>query len=72
MRKATLKKVFLLCGLIMTIVAACFILYSLGHPEMSWGNISASKLRILYLIYVLVNITFYILSFVYRRNEQIL
>lgn len=56
------SKIFLIMGIVLTIIMIVFVIFALQHPEMSfrWGN---TITYLFYLVYIVVTITMYVLYF---------
>lgn len=56
------KKMSRMIGALMLLIGFAFLLFALGHPEMSWpwGNTIS---RILYFVYIVAMIIFFIAPF---------
>lgn len=55
-------KIFLLIGIILTIVMVLFVLYAFQHPEMSF-RCDRTITYIFYILYLIITIIMYVLYF---------
>lgn len=63
-----LGAIFLITGLVMTLLAIIFCIYALNHPNLSypWNNYITYAI---YVVYIVTNISMYILSYRFSKKE---
>jgi uncharacterized membrane protein len=65
-----IRKIFRIISLVMTVVAIVFLIYAFGHPEGSWIGVPLQTVRMLYGLYIVIDIGLFVASFFIKKAQQ--